>query len=154
MSAGKEGKPTIHEVFIYLCVHDGAGAIDFYTRVFGARETFRMAEPGGRVAHAELQLGPVMLMLADEHPEVGFRSPLSYGGTGTIIHLHVDDVDVLAEQAVAAGATLLNGPRDEAHGERQCRVRDPFGHEWLLGHSIESVTPEEIKRRFEAKFAE
>jgi PhnB protein len=128
--------PTIHEVFIYLCVNDGAAAIDFYSGVFGARESFRMAEPDGRIGHAELKLGPVTLMLADEHPEVGFRSPLRYGGTGTIIHLHVDDVDALANHALAAGATMLSEPRDEAHGERQCRIRDPFGHEWLLGHVI------------------
>src|SRR5262245_40236355 len=147
-SAGKGGcmattgtgtVPTIHDVFIYLCVNDGAAAIDFYSRVFGARESFRMQEPGGRIGHAELELGPVTLMLADEHPEVGFRSPLRYGGTGTIIHLHVDDVDTLADHARAAGATILNEPRDESHGERQCRIRDPFGHEWLLGHALENV---------------
>jgi PhnB protein len=144
----------VQEVFPYLCVRGAAAAIDFYTRVFGARETLRMSGPDGRVGHAQLQLGPATLMLADEHPECGIRSPLAFGGTGTTLHLHVVDVDALAAQAVAAGATLLMEPADQPHGERQCRLRDPFGHEWLLGHPIESVSPEEMQRRYAAALAE
>lgn len=141
---------SIHEVFIYLCVRGGAQAIDFYARVFGARETLRLREPGGRIGHAELRLGPATLMLADEHPEAGVLSPLAFGGTGTTIHLHVDDVDSLARRAAEAGAVILREPADQAHGERQCRLRDPYGHEWLLGHSIGGpLTPGEIQRRFQ-----
>lgn len=144
------GEPAIHEVFTYLCVADGAGAIDFYTRVFGARETFRLQEPGGRVAHAELRLGPTTLMLAGEYPELGIRGPLAYGGTGTTLHLHVDDVDALTRRAEDAGATVLRPPADQPHGERQSRIRDPFGHEWLLGHPLgPPLTNDEIRRRFE-----
>lgn len=142
-------EPVIHEVFIYLCVRGGDAAIRFYTQVFGARETMRLQEPGGRVGHAELQLGPVTLMLADEHPEVGVLSPLAFGGTGNRVHLHVDDVDVLARRAVEAGAVIVFGPSDQPHGERQCRLRDPFGHEWLLGHPLgEPLPAEEIRRRY------
>src|SRR5687767_14587668 len=119
--------PAVHEVFIYLCVRGGDAAIAFYTGVFGAREMFRLQEPSGRVSHAELQLGPATLMLADEHPEYGILSPLAFGGTGTTIHLHVDDVDDLARRAADAGAAILIGPADQAHSERQCRLRDPFG---------------------------
>lgn len=144
------GGSAVHEVFIYLCVRGGDAALDFYTRVFGARETFRLQEPSGRIAHAELQLGPATLMLADEHPEHGILSPLAFGGSGTTIHLHVDDVDVLARRAADAGAAILIGPADQGHGERQCRLRDPFGHEWLLGHSVgEPLSAEEIQRRFQ-----
>jgi PhnB protein len=144
--------PAVHEVFIYLCARGGDAAIAFYSRVFGARETFRLQEPSGRVAHAELQLGPATLMLADEHPEHGILSPLAFGGTGTTLHLHVDDVDDLARRAADAGAVILREPADQAHGERQCRLRDPFGHEWLLGHSIgEPLSPQEIRRRFEGE---
>ena len=140
--------PVIHEVYPYLCVRGGAAAVDFYVRVFGAEELMRLDYPDGRVAHAELKLGPVTLMLSDEHPEYGLLSPLAYGGTGVGIHLHVDDVDVLTRRAVEAGATVLRPPTDEGHGERQAKVRDPFGHEWLLGHQLEEVSPEEIQRRF------
>jgi len=132
--------PVIHEVYPYLCVSGGAAAIDLYIRVFGAEEVMRLTYPDGRIAHAELKLGPATLMLADEHPEYGIRSPLAFGGTGTTIHLHVDDVDALTARAVEAGAKVLRPPTNEGHGERQATVRDPFGHEWLLGHPIEDVS--------------
>lgn len=146
--------PAIHEVFIYLCVRGGDAAIRFYTRVFGARETMRLQGPDGRVGHAELRLGPVTLMLADEHPEVGVLSPLAFGGTGSRVHLHVDDVDFLARRAVEAGAAVVYGPADQPHGERQCRLRDPFGHEWLLGHPVgEPLSHDEMRRRYEEQAA-
>lgn len=145
--------PVIRDVYPYLHVRGAAAAIDFYKVVFGAEELLRLDEPDGRVAHAELKLGPVTLMLVDEYPDYGIRSPLAYGGTGTSIHLHVDNVDRLAERAVQAGATIIKPPVDEGHGERQCRIRDPFGHEWLLGHEIEKVSDEEIKRRWERQFS-
>jgi PhnB protein len=126
-----EGYPPVTP---YLIVDGAAAAIDFYVRVFGARERFRWADPeSGRIGHAELELGPVVLMLSDEHPELGILSPLAYGGTGTTLHLHVGDVDALTHRAAAAGATVLRPPADQGHGERQSRIRDPFGHEWLLG---------------------
>jgi uncharacterized glyoxalase superfamily protein PhnB len=141
----------IRDVYPYLCVRDAAAAIEFYTRVFGAEELLRLTDRSGRVAHAELKLGPALMMLVDELPEYGIRSPLAFGGTGTTLHLHVDDVDTLTARAREAGATVLREPADQGHGERQSRLRDPFGHEWLLGHELETVSPEEIKRRFEAE---
>lgn len=147
MSTQLQPLPVIHEVFCYLIVRDAAAAIDFYARVFGARETTRI-DWQGKIGHAELMFGATTIMLADEFPESGIASPLTHGGTGTRIHLHVDNVDVLAERAVAAGATLVYGPADQPHGERQCRIRDPFGHEWLLGHQVEEVSAAEIQRRY------
>ena len=126
----------IREVFPYLIVRGADAAIAFYTQVFGARQTLRIDDPDGRVGHAELTFGPATIMLADEYPELGIRSPLAFGGTGMRMHLHVDDVDSLAGIAVSAGAVVLSPPTDQEHGERQCRLRDPFGHEWLLGHDI------------------
>jgi uncharacterized glyoxalase superfamily protein PhnB len=128
--------PTIRVVYPYLHIRGAARAIEFYREVFGAEEVIRLAGPDGGVAHAELRFGPALIFLADEFPEYGIRSPLAYGGTGTTIHLHVDDVDTLARRAVQAGATMVMEPTDQGHGERQCRIRDPFGHEWLLGHEI------------------
>jgi uncharacterized glyoxalase superfamily protein PhnB len=131
---------TIREVYPYLCVRNADAAIEFYRKVFDAEVIFRMNDPqNGRIGHAEVKLGPVTVMLADEYPELGIRSPLAFGGSGTSIHLHVDDVDTLAERAVRAGATMVRAPADHSHGERQCRVRDPFGHEWLLGQEIGSA---------------
>jgi uncharacterized glyoxalase superfamily protein PhnB len=148
--ARPDAAPVIREVFPYLIVRDGAAAIDYYVRVFGAEETFKLADPSGRVGHAELRFGPATVMLADEHPEHGIHGPPEGGVAGSRIHLHVDDVDALAARAADAGATILLPPTDQPHGERQCRLRDPFGHEWLLGHSIDEVSPEEIQRRYAA----
>jgi PhnB protein len=140
----------VHEVFPYLRVRGAAQAIDFYTRAFGAQELFRLAEPGGRIGHAEIKIGPATLMLADEHPEYGIQGPQALGGTSVAIHLHVDNVDALMKQATGAGATVVCELVDQFYGERSGTVRDPFGHEWLLGQQIESVTPEEMQRRYTA----
>lgn len=141
----------IHEVFAYLSVRDAKAAIDFYKAAFGAEELFRLVDPGdGRIGHVELQLGPTVLMLADEYPEYGIRGPQSPGASGVRLHLHVDDADALIERAVQAGATLVMAAQDQFYGERGGRVRDPFGHEWLIGHSIEKLTPEQMQQRWDA----
>lgn len=149
-----QANPTIHEVFPYLRVRDAAAAIGFYQRAFGATERMRLVEPSGRIGHAELQLGPAVLMLSEEYPEFGLLAPGEGATIGASIHLHVDDCDALAERAVAAGATLEMPPTDQFYGERSCRVRDPFGHQWLLEHEIERVAPEEMQRRYTALFAD
>ena len=147
-------KPNaIQEVFAYLRVSDAAAAIRFYTDAFGAVEQFRLTEPSGRIGHAEMRLGPAVLMLSDAYPEYGLNSPSEGQDTGCSIHLHVDDADALLGKAVSAGATTLMPPTDQFYGERSCRVRDPFGHAWLIGHEIEKVAPEEMQRRYDAMFA-
>ncbi len=143
---------TIHEVFAYLCVPDTSAAIAFYRDAFGANEKFRLVEPGGRIGHAELEFGPATIMLSDEFPEFGIRAPAAFGGTATTIHLHVDDADAVLARALAAGATLERAAQDQFYGERSGAVRDPFGHRWLVGHAIETVTPEEMQRRYDALF--
>lgn len=142
------GGGEIDEVFVYLCVRNAAAAIRFYSQVFGAEETFRLEKPEGRVGHAELRFGPATVMLCDEHPEYGILGPDTIGGTGARVHLHVRNVDRMAERAAGAGAEILMEPTDFGHGERQCRLRDPFGHEWLLGHPLEEVPQEEMIRRY------
>jgi PhnB protein len=142
----------IHEVYAYLCVHDTAQAIDFYSRAFGATELFRLTEPSGRIGHAEIKIGPVTVMLADEFPELGFRGPLALGGTPMSMHIHVNDVDRLFAQAVAAGGTVLRPLQNQFYGERSGTVRDPFGHHWLLGGQVEELSPQEMQRRYTALF--
>ena len=144
---------TIHEAFPYLRVAKAAAAIEFYVRVFGAKEKFRLVEPSGRIGHAELAFGDITLMLSDEFPEFGIRGPGALGGTSIGIHLHVDDADAWIRRAVEAGAELRRAPQDHFYGERSGSIRDPFGHEWQIGHSIEEVTPEEMQRRYDAMFA-
>lgn len=144
---------AIHEVFAYLCVNDAARAIDFYVDAFGATEKFRLNEPSGRVGHAELDFGGTTVMLCDEYPEYGLRGPQPGAPSSVTIHLHVDDADAAIDRAVAAGARLDRPPSDAFYGERGGSVFDPFGHRWLIGHSIEEVSPEEMQRRYDALMA-
>ncbi len=137
-----------HELFAYLHVNDAGKAIDFYRRAFGATETFRLTEPGGRIGHVELDFGGTTLMLSDEFPEYGIRGPKAIGATAVTLHLHVDDADATIRRAVAEGAELEREPEDAFYGERSGVVRDPFGHRWNIGHSIEEVDPEEMQRRY------
>lgn len=142
----------IHEVFPYLRVRNAAAAVEFYAKAFGAKEKFRLVEPSGRIGHVELELGNVTLMVSDEFPEYGIHGPETVGGTTMSIHLHVDDADAMIRRAVEAGATIVRPATDHFYGERSGTVRDPFGHEWLIGHSIEDVSPEEMQRRYTALF--
>jgi uncharacterized glyoxalase superfamily protein PhnB len=143
----------IHEVYAYLRVHSAVEAIEFYARAFGAQELFRLTSPDGRIGHAQIKFGQATVMLADEYPERGVRGPRSLGGTSVAIHLHVTDVDQAFERATGAGASVIMPLKNQFWGERMAIVRDPFGHEWLLGGHLESVTPEEMQLRYTATAA-
>ncbi len=140
---------SIHEVFAYLRLRDAGRAIAFYRDAFGATEKLRLTEPGGRIGHAELVLGGTTIMLSDEYPEMNLVGPQTLGGASSSIHLHVDDCDALLAKAVALGGTLVRPAADHFYGERSGTVRDPFGHEWNIGHAIEEVTPAEMQRRYD-----
>jgi len=144
---------AIKEAYPYLRLRDAGAAISFYAAAFGAKEKFRLTEPTGRIGHAEMDFDGTTIMLSDEYPESGIVGPQSVGGTTFSVHLHVDDADGLIARAVQAGATLVRAPQDQFYGERSGTVRDPFGHEWLIGHEIEKVSPEEMQRRYDALFA-
>jgi PhnB protein len=141
---------AIHEVYPYLRVRNAPAAIEFYKRAFGVTEKFRLTEPSGRIGHAELDFGGATVMVSEEYPDMGIVGPESVGGTTFALHLHVDDCDALIARAVGAGAKVLREPKDQFYGERSGTVRDPFGHEWLIGHEIEKVTTEEMQRRYDA----
>ena len=138
----------------YLCVSDAARAIEFYKEAFGATEIMRMEAPGGKIGHAELQLGDSRVMLADEFPEMNFRGPLTLGGPSSHFYVYVEDVDARVEQAVASGAKLVRPVKDQFYGDRSGGVEDPFGHHWYFATHIEDPTPEEIKRRMEAEMGQ
>jgi PhnB protein len=136
------------ELFPYLCVRNAAGAIEFYKAAFGATEKFRLAEPGGRIGHAELEFGTATLMISEEFPEFGITAPDPAKAPPVTLHLHVDDADDVIQRALAAGATLERPAKDQFYGERSGCFRDPFGHRWSVGHQIEDVTPAEMQRRY------
>ncbi|WP_395674737.1 VOC family protein [Inquilinus sp.] len=136
----------------YLIVRGAAAAIDFYRTAFGATERLRMDAPGGTIGHAELLIGGSLVMVADEMPEMGWSSPTAIGGTPVSLHLYVEDVDAVVEQALAAGAALSRPVADQFYGDRLGTVVDPFGHVWSISSHIEDVPPDEMRRRVEALF--
>ena len=134
----------------YLIVKGAADAIEFYKRAFGATEMLRMADGQGRVGHAEIKIGDSVIMLADEHPSMGYRSPRSLGGSSVSILLYLEDVDGVFERAVKAGAKAQRPVMDQFYGDRSGTLEDPFGHVWTIATHVEDVEPEEMKRRAEA----
>ena len=154
--AKKLVRPTpkgYHTATPYLVVRGAAQAIEFYKRAFGAEELARMPAPDGRtVMHAELKIGDSIVMLADESPGMGCRSPESLGGSTASLHLYVKDVDAAFKRALAAGAQARMPVADMFWGDRYGKVADPFGHEWGLATHKEDLSPEEIGRRAAAYF--
>lgn len=134
----------------YLTVKGAAAAIDFYKSVFGASERMRLEAACGRIAHAEVQIGDAVVMLADEWPEMDCKGPEAFGGSPVSLFVYVDDVDATADLAVAAGASLKQAPKDEFWGDRMGTVVDPFGHVWLIATHVEDVPEDELSRRAEA----
>ena len=131
----------------YLCVDGAAEAIEFYTKVLGAKERMRMPGPDGKLGHAEIQIGEAIVMLADEAPEMEFRSPKAIGGTPVTIHVYVEDADAVFEAAVAAGASGLRAVEDQFYGDRSGQFEDPFGHRWNVATHVEDVPPDEMEKR-------
>lgn len=136
-----------HSVTPYLICKGAAKAIDWYVKALGAEETVRMPGPGGTVVHAEIRIGDSIVMLADEHPEMGHRSPASLGGTPVGIALYVKDCDAIFDRAVKAGAKAQRPMQDQFYGDRSGTVVDPFGHQWTIATHIEDVSPEEMEKR-------
>jgi PhnB protein len=147
MSPVKPIPEGYHNVTPYLCCKGAADAIEFYKKAFGATEVLRMGDPSGKVGHAELQIGDSRIMLADEFPEMGFRSPQSIGGSPVMLHLYVEDVDATVPKAVAAGARVTREVADQFYGDRGGQVEDPFGHKWYVSTHKEDLSPEEIQKR-------
>jgi uncharacterized glyoxalase superfamily protein PhnB len=137
----------IHEMYPYFRMKDTEAAIRFYRAAFGVTEKFRLVEPSGRIGHVELAFGPNTLMLSDEFPEYGITAP-EPSDVKICIHIHVEDADALMAQTIKAGATLVRPAADHFYGERSGAVKDPFGYDWLIGHSIEAVEPAEMQRRY------
>jgi PhnB protein len=139
-----DGYPNVSP---YLIVDGAAKALAFYGRVFGATERMRMPSPGGKVGHAEIGIGSSVIMLADEHPEIGARSPGAFGGSPVSLMLYLDDVDATVKAAVAAGATVIRPVEDKFYGDRSGTIQDPFGHHWHLATHVEDIPPDEMQRR-------
>jgi PhnB protein len=132
----------------HMTVHDAKEAIAFYAKAFGATEQFRLTEPSGRVGHAEIKIGDSVLMLNDEYPDFGAKSPAAIGGSPVAFHIQVPDADKAVDRAVKAGATLMREVQDQFYGDRSGMVACPFGYRWFLAAAKEVVSPEEMQRRW------
>jgi PhnB protein len=139
-----EGYP---QVTPYLHVDGANAAIDFYGKVLGATERFRMDGPEGTIGHAELQLGDSIIMVSDEFPDRDVRGPKSVGGTPVTISVYVEDVDSVFETALAEGATELRPVENQFYGDRTGQFEDPFGHRWSIATHVEDVPPDEMEKR-------
>ncbi|HEX4816232.1 MAG TPA: VOC family protein [Nonomuraea sp.] len=135
----------------HLMVDGAAEAIRFYTEAFGGEELFRIADPAGRILHAEVGVKGSTFMIGDADDR--FTTPAAAGGSTVGLHVYVDDVDALSDQAVRAGAELLQPPTDMFYGDRSAMLRDPFGHVWVFLTHVEDLPPEEIARRGTALLA-
>jgi len=144
---------NIHELIVYLRTKDCSSAIQFYERAFGAVEKYRLVEPGGRIGHAELSMGGAEFYISDEFPEMQVYAPDPTQPGTLILHLHVDDADSVVNNAIDAGAALIRPLEDQFFGERSATVKDPYGYEWLIGHSIEDVSAEEMQKRYTNLFS-
>ena len=133
-----------HSVTPSLTVRNGAAALDFYARAFDAKEHYRLPNPDGKIMHAEFQIGDSRIMLSDEFPEWGAFAPEV--GKGAAFMIYVPDADAAFEKAVAAGATVVQGPTDQFWGDRTARVADPFGYRWSVATHVRDVSPEEIAK--------
>lgn len=141
-------KATSQTLRAHATVHDAKAAIAFYVKAFGAVELFRLVEPAGRIGHAEIQIGDSVLMLNDEYPDFGAKSPASVGGSPVAFHIQVPDADAAVNRAVKAGATVVRPVQDEFYGDRMGMVACPFGYRWSLAMTKEQVSPAEMQKRW------
>jgi len=142
-----------HTVSPYLAVDDAVRAIEFYVQAFGAKELVRMEAPGGKVGHAELELGDSRIMLSDPFPQASTQPPKQLGGTSASVFMYVADVDAVVKQAVDAGATVTMEVANQFWGDRFGTITDPFGHVWSIATHVEDVPPEEMAERAKAAMA-
>jgi PhnB protein len=138
----------------YLCYRDAAAAIDFYKRAFGATELMRLAEPSGKIGHAELKIGEALFMISDEYPDYDALSAETIGGSPIKLHLYVANVDQFAEHAVAEGASLSRPIEDHSYGDRSGQLKDPFGYTWIIATHQKDVAVADMQKDFDEFLAE
>ena len=141
--------PAPTTLSVYLCFNNAAGAIEYYKEAFGAEELSRLAEPSGKIGHAEIKLGETVIMLSDEYPEYGALSPQTIGGSPMRLHLSVPDVDSFVAKAVRLGANLVRPIEDQFYGDRSGQITDPFGYTWTIATHQRDVPVDEMQKQFD-----
>lgn len=137
----------------YLQVTNSGEAIAWYEYVFGAKEVrARLVTPDGTCMNAEIEIEDTTILLADESPKTGSTSPATHGGTSVVLNLHVADADAVFRRAVESGAEVIYPLADQFYGDRAGRVRDPFGHHWIIATRLREVPEEEMVDAFRKMF--
>jgi PhnB protein len=142
----------LHTITPHIVVGDAGAASDWYARALGASERSRVTLPGGKVMTLELRFGESAVMVASEFPEAGILSPLSVGGTATVLQIYSDDAESLWDRALEAGAEVRQPLGDTFWGDLHGQITDPFGHRWNIARHVRDVSPEEIARAAAAAF--
>lgn len=133
----------------YLVVPNAVEALQFYQKALGAEPGMRMPGPAGEnsTMHAEMRIGNSTVMLTDENPQWGSKSPKTLGGSPVSLHVYVNDADALFNRALAAGCEVQYPLNDTFWGDRYGKVLDPYGHSWGIATHKEDVPPEEMAKR-------
>lgn len=142
-----------HSITPYLIVKNAKAAIQFYKKIFKAKEMLRINHGKDKVGHAELMIGDGKIMIADEFPAMDLYGPKKYKGSPVSIHLYVKNVDTVVKKALTAKATLLRPVEDMFFGDRGGTIEDPFGHRWHISTHIKNVALAQIKKRAKKMFA-
>jgi len=151
---GEPGKTANYgTVSVSLVVQDAKAAMDFYGKVFGAKELYRLTMPDGGIAHAEFRIGDTVVMIADERNEWGNKSPRVLGGSPVVLNVMVDDPEATVAKAEAEGGKILIPVADQFYGFRSGRIQDPGGHLWIVSKLIEEVSPDEMQKRMDMMMA-
>lgn len=140
-----------HTVTAYIAVANCPEALAFYVKAFGAKEAFRLTDPSGRIGHAEIKIGDSSVMMSDPFPEWGTAPPS--GPISSRLSLIVKNADAFVARAVAAGAVVVRPVEDQFYGFRGGMIIDPYGHNWLVMHQIEKVSPKQMQKRWTAMMA-
>jgi PhnB protein len=120
---------------------DASATIAFCKQAFGAKLRMKMPGPGGKLMHAEIEIGDSVVMLSDAMQEPARASSL---------FLYVPNVDKTMAKAVKAGAKVVMPAMDMFWGDRFGSLVDPYGNKWAVGTRVENVSPAELKKRMKA----
>jgi PhnB protein len=143
-----------HTLTPSLTVRNAERAIEFYKQAFGAEVRGGVAKgPDGKVMHAELKIGDSVIMLSDEYPEFGSKSPQSIGDSGMGLHIYLDNVDAAFDRAVKAGASVEMPVMDQFWGDRYGKLKDPFGHKWSMATHVRDMSQDEMEKGMDEAFA-
>ena len=145
--------PRANSLNAYINIKCCSEAIEFYKKAFGAIEKLRLVMPDAKIGHAELEIEGSLLMMADENPDWGTKSPETLGGNPLTIGLYVPDADKSFQKAIDAGATVIMPVKDEFYGDRVGQVIDPFGYKWMIATHFEDISQEEMQIRMNKMFS-